>query len=74
MVCRILVLQPGIEPGPPALRVQKLNPWTAREIPELCILKWRFYVKLIFITIRKKKQQNSLLWKRAGVWVLGLET
>ena len=29
--CRILVPQPGIEPGPPAVQVQSPNHWTARE-------------------------------------------
>ena len=29
--CGILVLQPGIKPGPPALEVQSLNHWTARK-------------------------------------------
>ena len=32
--CRILVPWPGIEPLSPALEVQSLNHWTAREIPE----------------------------------------
>ena len=31
--CRILVPQPGIEPTPPAVEAQKLNHWTAREVP-----------------------------------------
>ena len=31
--CGILVPQPGIEPVPPALEVQSLNHWTAREVP-----------------------------------------
>ena len=29
----LLVPQPGIEPVPPALEVQSLNHWTAREVP-----------------------------------------
>ena len=33
MACGILVPQPGIEPVPPELEAQRLNPWTAREIP-----------------------------------------
>ena len=32
MACRILVPQPGIEPTPPALEVQSLSCWTAREV------------------------------------------
>ena len=30
-----LVLQPGIEPGPPALEAQSVNHWTTRETPKL---------------------------------------
>ena len=33
MACGISVPQPGIEPVPPELEVQSLNPWTAREVP-----------------------------------------
>ena len=32
-VCGILVPRPGIEPVPPALGMQSLHPWTAREVP-----------------------------------------
>ena len=31
--CGILVLQPGVEPGPLAVRVWSHNHWTAREVP-----------------------------------------
>ena len=31
--CEILVPQPGIEPGPPALGAWSLNHWSAREVP-----------------------------------------
>ena len=31
---RVLALQPGIEPGPPALESQRANSWTAREFPD----------------------------------------
>ena len=30
--CGILVPQPGIKPTPPAMEVQSLNYWTAREV------------------------------------------
>ena len=33
MACGILVPQPGIESGPPAVEVWSLNHWTAREAP-----------------------------------------
>ena len=32
-VCGTSVLQPGIEPVPPALEAQSLNHWTTREVP-----------------------------------------
>ena len=37
--CGILVPQPGIEPGPPALEAWSLNHWTAREVPHFCFRK-----------------------------------
>ena len=36
--CGILVPQPGIEPGPLALRAQSPNHWTAREFPDTVFL------------------------------------
>ena len=33
MACGILVLQPGIEPVPPAVEAWSLNHWTSREVP-----------------------------------------
>ena len=33
MACGILVLQPGIEPVPSAVKVQSLNHWTDRKFP-----------------------------------------
>ena len=32
--CGILVPQPGIEPGPSAVRAQSSNHWTTREFPK----------------------------------------
>ena len=37
--CGILVPHPGIEPTPPAVEVQSLNRWTAREVPQVSISK-----------------------------------
>ena len=31
--CKILVLQPGIEPMPPTVKAQSLNHWITREVP-----------------------------------------
>ena len=39
--CGILVPRPGIEPVPPAVEVQSLNHWTAREVPGFTYLKSR---------------------------------
>ena len=36
--CGILVPQPGMEPGPPALGAWSLNHWTTREVPSECFL------------------------------------
>lgn len=35
VACRILVLEAGIEPVPPAVVVWSLNSWTAREVPRM---------------------------------------
>ena len=39
MVCEILVLQPGVKPGPLAVRVWSSNHWTAREFSDLSDLE-----------------------------------
>ena len=39
MACGILVPQPGIKPVPPAVEVQSLNNWTAREVPKRTLKK-----------------------------------
>lgn len=36
--CGIFILRPGIEPAPPASKVQSLNHWASREVPALNIL------------------------------------
>ena len=36
--CKILVLQPGIEPMLPTVEVQNLNHWTTREVLKILIL------------------------------------
>ena len=38
VACSILVPQPGIEPVPPAVEAQSLNPWTTREVPGKVLL------------------------------------
>ena len=60
MACRILVLQPGIEPMPPAVKVQSLNHWIAREVPQSSITKhhyllWcpaRFYLGILKLKLQ----------------------
>ena len=39
VACEILVLQPGIKPGPLAVRVWSSNHWTAREVSDLSDLE-----------------------------------
>ena len=36
--CKTVVLQPGIEPVPPALEAQRLNHWTTREVLHVPLL------------------------------------
>ena len=38
MACGILVSQPMIKPETPAIQVQSLNHWTAREVPKTCFV------------------------------------
>ena len=33
MTCKILILQPGIEPGPLAVKARSPNNWTTSEFP-----------------------------------------
>ena len=69
MACRILVPQPGIEPMPPAVKVQSLNHWIAREVPQSSITKhhyllWcpaRFYLGIL----KLKLQYFGRLMQRA---------
>ena len=37
----ILVPQPGMEPGPSAVKTQSPNHWTAREVPHPCLYNLR---------------------------------
>ena len=45
----MLVPQPGIEPGPPALEAQSLNHWTTWEVPG--ILSKMFFVVVVRLGI-----------------------
>ena len=42
MWCRMLLPWPGIEPVPPALEVQSLKHWTAREVPQVFLFKFMY--------------------------------
>ena len=44
LACGILVSRPGIEPGPPAVRAQSPNHWTAREFPIIQSFKSSVYL------------------------------
>ena len=39
MVCGILLLQPGIEPRPSALKAWSANQWTTKKLPKKCFLE-----------------------------------
>ena len=41
----IVVPQSGIEPEPPAVEMQSLNHWTAREIPPAAFLRWNSFTQ-----------------------------
>ena len=57
MACRILIPRPGIEPASPALGVQSLNHWTAKEIPG----KYLFRSKPV---TESPVQPGALVWER----------
>ena len=52
MACGISVPQPGIKPGPSAVRARSPNHWTAREFPYILKLLRKWILK--FLIIRKK--------------------
>ena len=60
MECGILVSRPGIEPLAPAVEVQSLNHWTAREVPAV-LLKLTKHCKSIILQykIKIKIKKNS---------------
>ena len=47
MACRLLVPQPGLEPGPSAVKASSPSHWTAREFP-----KTSFFLALFFSGIK----------------------
>ena len=53
----ILVLQPGIEPEPPAVEAQSPNDWTAREVRE------------VLVTWLLKGKREGGRFKREGMYV-----
>lgn len=59
LACGILVTQPGIKPGDPAVIVPSLNHWTIREFPWFTFLwKFRVYKTICFA--------YSLIWSWHG--------
>ena len=46
MACRILVPQPGIEPGATAVKAPSPNYWTARELPQIFTKIFKIYLFL----------------------------
>ena len=56
-LCGILVPRPGIEPAPPAVEVQSLNHWTAREVP-VCV----------FFSVCPKKGSQKVSFQELCMW------
>ena len=52
MACRILVPQPGIQLGPPAVEAQSPYHWTTREFPTFNVKKIKIHMKLYICTER----------------------
>ena len=52
---RILVLQPGIEPRPLAMKLWNPNQWTAREFPQMFVLSIHLMEDHVYITLHIKK-------------------
>ena len=51
--CEILVPQPGIKPGPPAVEAQSPNHWIAREFPKFDIFDLKETIKIILKNLTK---------------------
>ena len=47
IVCRILVLQPGIKLAPPAVEAWSPNHWTAKEFPIIVYINKTFITDII---------------------------
>ena len=61
MACEILVLGPGLVLAPPALEVQSLNHWTAREVPFVCACVLSHFSGVqIFVTLWTASHQAPL--------------
>ena len=54
MPCAVL-LQPGIDPVPPALEAWSLNHWATREVSNMCILMFVDYTQ----TLQKLKKNEK---------------
>ena len=57
--CGILVPWPGIEPVPPAVEVQSLSHWTAREVPHLCTFLTLLSMFLHLVSSGCREQEYS---------------
>ena len=51
--CRILLYQPGIKPGPPALGAWSLNYWTTREVCVFFLMRRTVFLKSATFTKRE---------------------
>ena len=71
--CGILAPGPGIKPRPPALEVQSLNPWTAREVPTttfwMSINSRHCYAQVIYMSSPWNTwNKNNVSIYRGRIW------
>ena len=64
--CRILVSQPGIKPGPPAVEAWSPNHWTTREFPHTCYLNsWSVQCVCVVLHVLRAgwRKYRKITWK-----------
>ena len=57
-----IISQSGIKPMPPAMKVQSLNHWIAREIPTNSIFKYTYRASLVAQTVKNL----PIMW---AIWI-----
>ena len=70
-----LIPQLGIEPGPPALRMQSLSHWATREVPKLIYSKLYFMLWNLTMSpqhaAKKEQLQTFILAEKKIKLILG---